>query len=215
MFNSVLFKVLLSWLCKVLFNLAIHFEAITSPLIKSRNQSSSIVALFVDSFRFIVAAESLFVYSYSGKSQSVTIAKAYSLLEALNKFLEETHLFMFSKFPNFVLNAGKIATKLLGFLYSPEVDINENFEIHTVIARPRNVRQCVFFQFEVNKLFWLNVIVYTARPHPFGVFHCRCYFQVLSPVISCTAKPAGTPATRAIFIQTLYPKCLEKFVHRN
>ena len=61
----------------------------------------------------------------------------------------------------------------------------------------------------------MNVIVYTARPHPFGVFHCRCYFQVLSPVISCTAKPAGTPATRAIFIQTLYPKCLEKFVHRN
>ena len=52
---------------------------------------------------------------------------------------------MFSKFPNFVLNAGKIATKLLRFLYSPQVDINENFKIDTVIARPRNVRKCFYF----------------------------------------------------------------------
>ena len=37
--------------------------------------------------------------------------------------------------------------------------------MHTVIARQQSVKQCFYFNFEVNKMFWLNVIAYTSRAH--------------------------------------------------
>ena len=76
---------------------------------------------------------------------------------------------MFSKFPNFVLNAGKIATNRLdSYTLLQLISLKILKYIATVIARPRNARKCVYFQsVEINKLFWFNVIVYTARAHPF------------------------------------------------
>ena len=71
------------------------------------------------------------------------------------------HVFAISKFR---FERWQSRPKFIGFLYSFLVEhFNENFEIRAVIARPRNVRQCFNFNFEINKLFWSNVIVYTAR----------------------------------------------------
>ena len=133
------------------------------------------------------------------------------------------HVFSISKFR---FERRQSRPKLVGFLYSFLVDINENFEIRTVIARSRNVRQLFNFNFEINKLFWSNVIVYTARAHSLSRrFSKQKSFTAGVTFKSPPQSPLARPNPRVTYacyadyfhskIEMLYRKYLEKLVHKN